>query len=412
MSIQPVSKDNRISLIDVLRGYAVFAIFFVNILYFSSPDLFYQLAGVLPEESPVNRGVRFAVEMFLSGKSYPILSFLFGLGFYLLMRRTEQKGRPMFGFFFRRMLVLFVFGMVHMVFFYNGDALHTYAWIGCLLMLFYRRTEKTIRLWTISVFVVFFLMFALAFLAPADSLNAGGTEKYAAAEQTAAAAIQAYREGSYGEWLAFRFEHEVLPSLMMEGITYPSTFGLMLLGFYFGRIGVFENAQNHLPFFRKMRNVCAAVSLPTAVLFVLTRLELLGIGAYHNVLGQFLVYGWGLFLSFLYVSLLVLLFQKPIGQKLLHPLQFAGRMTLTNYILQSVLSTAIFAGLGVYAKLDFLTVIGLCIAIIAIEIGFSRWWMNRFPFGPMEWVWRLLTYGRLGKVPPIAAKAAEPGTNG
>ncbi|MBD0378936.1 DUF418 domain-containing protein [Paenibacillus sedimenti] len=198
----------------------------------STPDLFFQRGGVLPEESAVNQGVRLEIDMFFAGKFYPILSFLFGLGFFLLMRRSEQKGEWVYRLFSRRMLVLFLLGIVHMVFFYNGDVLHNYALIGCLLMLFYRRRDKTVFIWAISILVIFLAMFSLAFLQPEEALNSGSITNYKIAEDTAAAAIAAYQQGNYGEWLAFHLEYEVLPNLKAEQIGYPSMFAMMLLGFF------------------------------------------------------------------------------------------------------------------------------------------------------------------------------------
>ncbi|UUZ91455.1 DUF418 domain-containing protein [Paenibacillus sp. P25] len=307
----------------------------------------------------------------------------------------------MFRLFSRRMFILFLLGIGHMVFFYNGDVLHIYALIGCLLMLFYRRRDKTVFIWAISIFVIFFAMFALAFLQPEEALNAGGGMKIA--EDTAAAAIQVYQQGNYGEWLAFHIQNEVLPNLMAEQISYPSMLAMMLLGFYFGRIGVFENIGNYTGLFRKIRNISGILSLFVVIALACTRLGYVEFGAYQSLLGQFLIYGRGIFVSFLYISLLVLLLQKTFGMKLLQPLKFVGRMSLTNYILQSVLSIAVFAGLGLYAKLNFLAVIGYCLIVIVAEIGVSVWWMNRFPLGPMEWIWRRFTYGKLERILPAAA---------
>ncbi|WP_312029481.1 DUF418 domain-containing protein [Paenibacillus sedimenti] len=159
-----------------------------------------------------------------------------------------------------------------------------------------------------------------------------------------------------------------------------------------------------------MRNISGMVSLLVIILFACTRLGYFELGAYQARLGQFLIYGCGIFLSFLYISLLVLLFQKPFGKKLLQPLKSVGRMSLTNYILQSVLSIAVFEGLGFYAKLDFIEVAGYCLLVIAAEIGISQWWLNRFPLGPMEWVWRRFIYGKLERVRPNEASAPSTAT--
>ncbi|WP_212961500.1 DUF418 domain-containing protein [Cohnella xylanilytica] len=395
MGAQPISPAERMDFMDIFRGLAVFGIFFVNILYMSTPDLFYQRGGALPEESALDQGIRLAIDMFLAGKCYPILSFLFGLGFFLFMRRSEQKGERAYRLFSRRMLILFLLGIVHMAFFYNGDVLHNYALIGCLLMLFYRRKDKTVLVWALSILVVYLAMFSLAFLQPEETLKAGMLTNAKIAQEEAAAAIEVNRDGDYGQWLSFHLREEVLPNLQGEQIGYPSMFAMMLLGFYCGRIGVFENIGKYARFIRRIRTISGTASLLTAILLGCTRLGYIESGAYQGQLGQFLIYGCGLFLSFLYLSVLTLLMTKPGFVNLLQPLKFAGRMSLTNYLLQSVVSIGFFTGLGLYATLNFLEIVGYCLIVIAVEIGFSLWWMNRMPLGPMEWVWRRFTYGKL-----------------
>ncbi|AJY74839.1 DUF418 domain-containing protein [Paenibacillus beijingensis] len=406
MKLLPASSAERISTIDILRGLAVFGIFFVNILYMSTTSVYFERSGVVPAgESAVNQGVKLVIELFLSGKCYPILAFLFGVGFFILLSRAEQKGMRIYSFFLKRMLILYLIGAAHMLFFYGGDILRTYGLLGCLLLLFYRRKERTVLRWAISILIVFLLMFSLSFLQPAADLKESQSKNYTAAQQDSAAAIVAYQSGNYREWLAFHLNEDVLPALAMEPITYPSTFGMMLLGFYGGRIRLFQRIAEFIPLLRKIRIISGLISLLVTALLAMARLKAIDFGVYETTAAQYLIYGFGIFLSLYYMSTILLALQKPFVKKLLHPFQYAGRMTLTNYLLQSVISIVVFAGFGLYLKLNLVMVVGYCFVVILAEIGFSRWWMSRFPFGPMEWVWRRLTYGKLEQ----AAKASISG---
>ncbi|MBW5447329.1 DUF418 domain-containing protein [Cohnella sp. CFH 77786] len=408
MKLQPTTISERISALDILRGLAVFGILFVHMPYFSTTSVFFERIGVVPAgESVLDLWVKHLVALFFAGKFYPILAFLFGVGFFLLMSRAEQKGMRVYRFFIKRMSVLFLIGIAHFLFFFGGDVLRTYGLLGCLLMLFYRRNERTVLRWAVSILIAFLLMFSLGFLQPASDMQESYGKNYVAAERDAAEATKAYQSRDYGEWWAFHLKEEALPALKQEQIAYPSTFGMMLLGFYCGRIRLFQRMAEFLPVLRKIRNTSGAISLLVVVLLALVQLKAVGFGVYEVLAAQYLTYGFGIFLSFYYLSSILLALQKPFVQKLLKPFQFAGRMTLTNYLLQSVISIAVFAGFGLYAKMNLLAAVGYCLVVVAAEIAFSKWWMSRFPFGPVEWVWRRLTYGKLAQ----QAKASPNGVH-
>ncbi|MFE5318855.1 DUF418 domain-containing protein [Paenibacillus sp. NPDC056579] len=397
MEWQPISDQSRISIIDILRGVAVFGIFFVNIVMMSSPDIFYQRAGVLPEESSINYAVRLMIDMFFTGKFYPILSFLFGFGFFIFMQRAEVRGIRVYPLFMRRMLLLLALGVLHLLLLWSGDVLHTYALLGLVLMMFYRRRAKTAFRWAVWILVLYFSLFSLAFLQPADEAAATMAAHYQQASATAAASTAMYQsEGNYAEWFVFRLQNEVLPNLAMEFITYPCIFAMMLFGFYFGKTGVFADVLRYAGLFRALRKGCGAIGLTLAGGLAVIRLRWIDLGVFSLIGESLLIYLSGIFLSFFYISVVVLMYRRFYGQKLLYPFLHAGQMAMTNYLGQSFISFAVFAGAGFYGKFDFLVCIMYCLEVILLQLAFSIWWMRRFRFGPVEWVWRRLTYGGLG----------------
>lgn len=397
MEWQPITDRHRVTMIDILRGLAVFGIFFVNILMFSSPDLFYVRAGVLPEESALNYTVRLLIDMFFTGKFYTILSFLFGFGFFIFMQRAEEKGKRLYSLFTKRMCILLVLGFLHQILLWSGDVLHSYALLGLLLMLFYRRRAKTAFIWAVCILVVYFSLFLLAFLQPANEVAATMAANYQEAVAIAKVAADVYQgDGNYFQWITFRLHNEVMPGLLMEWITYPCMFAMMLFGFYFGKMGIFADVRQYSKLFRTMLAICGTVGLTLVAVLAMLRLRWIELGASTVAVESFLTYVSGIFMSFFYISLAVLLYQHGYGKKILYPFHYAGRMALTNYMVQSIVSAVVFAGVGLYAKVDFLVCALYGLEIILLEMAFSIWWMSRFRLGPVEWVWRRLTYGGLG----------------
>jgi len=408
MKLSPSSSSERLSAIDIFRGLAVFGIFLVNILYMSTTSVFYERNGVVPEgETELDGSLKHMIELIFSGKMYPVLAFLFGVGFYFLMSRAERKGIRVRRFFLKRMSILFLIGAAHMILFYGGDILRTYAILGCLLLLFYRRRDKTILTWAVSILVLFLLSFSLSFLTPASDLDESYEANYAIAEREAAEAAEAYQSGHYGKWMSFHIEEEVLPALAMEQITYPGVFGMMLLGFYCGRVDLFSRVKELAPRLRAIRDITGSASVLITGLLALIRFGNWETGAYEAAVTQWLIYGCGIIVSLFYMTALLLALQLPSVQKLLGPFRLVGRMTLTNYLLQSAISIAVFAGFGLFGTLAVWQVLAYCSIVIALEILFSVWWMSRFAYGPAEWLWRRWTYGKLDNDKAAAAASKE-----
>ncbi|MEZ2661639.1 DUF418 domain-containing protein, partial [Aneurinibacillus aneurinilyticus] len=151
MKITPISKGERMITLDIIRGFALLGIFLVNMPTFHSPDFIRQLYDLPQNLSSVDKVVNLFFSLFIQTKFYTIFSFLFGLGFYVFMNRVEQKGLKVYRLFSRRLLILFLFGFLHLIFLWYGDVLHAYAIVGFALSLFYKRSNKVILGWAFGL---------------------------------------------------------------------------------------------------------------------------------------------------------------------------------------------------------------------------------------------------------------------
>lgn len=401
--LAPVSGRDRITTIDVLRGFALLGILIANMRYFSHPV---STPFEVTATSPLWYKLAFWLEgVFVNGKFYPLFSFLFGLGFAVQLMRASERGRKVTGTYLRRLLILLGFGVVHGTLIWAGDILTSYALIGLLLLLFSRLSARGLA---IAAALVLGLQIAM--------VAAGGIQVYRVAQAPAAHAEQlarqqanheqqqtllkdaetAYRTGSYADTVPVRVKEYtgVLGALGFYGL---QVLGMFLLGAWVGRRGILAEPERYRGSFRRFLYAGFGLGLPLAVVYATWTL---GVDFAAGVSWQMIVaFGLnilaGLGMVFGFVGAAALLMQSR-ARRLLEPLADVGRMALTNYLMQSVVCTLIFYGygLGRMGHWGFGAQVLLTIGLYAFQIGFSNWWLARFRFGPLEWLWRSLTYLR------------------
>jgi len=406
VAVAPVAPPERIVVVDVIRGVALLGILLVNIFFFASPQVYLYMAGVDPWPDPVDRVTVQLVTCFVLYKFLAIFSFLFGLGFTLQMMRVEARGVRFSTLYARRLLILLLMGVAHAVLLSYGDILVPFALCGFLLLLFRRRSDKTIRR-----FIVILLLIPVAF-------NALGAVSFELAKLDPE--IYEEIEATYAKWRedAMRMVEETtrvfrgadflqMVSVRIAWMGYyylgsvfwgPYLLAMFLVGFYIGRLGVFQNLPRYLPIMRGL----AWRILPFALLgnFVLS--VVFGFAPRFQPLNML---AWAVVavsappsLSFCYVTAITALHARSESwRRRMAPLAAAGRMALTNYIAQSIVCVMIFhgCGLGLYGKLGAVPLMALAFIIFALQVLFSKFWLDKFRFGPLEWVWRSLTYGAL-----------------
>jgi len=376
-NVHPVSQAERIHILDILRGFAVFGILAVNIGGFATPVFF--PGYVSPELAWYDELAEIAVLFFAEGKFYTIFSFLFGLGFSVQMARAEAKGRDVRLFYPRRLWALFALGILHAAIFWIGDILRLYALLGFALLAFRKSSNRTLLIWAgIFFFIGFLLLVSIG--------GPYGGEEGIPGMDVVAMARQAYNSASFLSVVVFQFFAAFISFLVIAFTQGGTVMALFLMGLLAGRMKLFEQLGEHRTFFTRVIPLGLLAGLAFNLLFVLTEdpwLASLGftIGAPT--------------LATVYVSGLSLLSLKESGARLLAPISKVGRMALTNYVLQSVICSFLFSGygFGLYEKVGAATLWGITLVIYLCQIPFSGWWLSRFQFGPLEWLWRSLTYG-------------------
>lgn len=407
-AVGPIEAADRIHVVDILRGFALFGILLVNMASFKANAIF---APPSVDAAPIDRLASALILFFAEAKFYTLFSFLFGFGFSIWLARASTRGESSLGRFARRLGILLVFGLLHAVLLWNGDILVSYALFGFVLMLFRNRSPRALARWAIALLAIGALLTLLALggLLWAQNLPAAAAPLREAEQQALTIARQqqatdfvVYSQGSYAQILGARLA--TLPfSYLFTLFGFPSIFAMFLLGLYAGKRGLLSDPQAHLAFWRRMLVWGLGIGLVASGLIVYgyNQLGLFG-GYYVRFLNFYLA---GPLQSLGYVSAIVLLWQRPTGRRILAPLAAPGRMALSNYLGQTLICTTLFYGygFGLFGQLGAAAGIALTIVIFALQVVLSNLWLKRFRFGPMEWLWRTLTYGRAQPMQPATA---------
>ncbi|MBN2548818.1 MAG: DUF418 domain-containing protein [Anaerolineales bacterium] len=400
-AIQPVTSKERIDVIDITRGFALLGILLVNMETFRRPVYAY-MSG-LNQPAGLDKLAAWLIAFFAEGKFFSLFSFLFGLGLYLLMERVEGRGGRFVPLYLRRMAVLLGFGLLHGFLLWCGDILLPYAILGVLLLLFRKRSPRGLLTWTVVFLALSILIqggllglteVGRAFSGP-GAMEAMFEESRQQAIAATNQAIQVYTQGSLAEIFNQRIADELF-MLPFNFFIAPNIFAMFLLGLYFGKRQIFRDIPQYLPLFRRLLVIGLVVGVTGNLIYVIA-----GEGASPSNPSLNSLISWAgqavgaPMLSLAYLSAIVLLTQREAWKRRLSPLGAVGRMALSNYILQTLICTTIFYnyGLGLYNRVGEAVGLLLTFAIFLAQIPLSRWWLKRFRFGPLEWLWRSLTYG-------------------
>jgi len=389
----PVQPAERISEIDIVRGIALFGILIVNMSYFKIPVMMDRMPSAF---SPgLDQVVAWLIQLLFTGKFYAIFSFLFGLGFYIFMERTLDKGLELVPLYRRRLLVLLAIGAIHLFLLWSGDILFTYALTGFILLAFRRKNEQQVKRWIIGLFIATLVLQGLfGFVQGFGEVMAG--ENYGQMmDELISAAVLVYSSGSYLELLTFRLINEVPNVIVSLFVWIPAVLAFFLCGLYAGRKGIFKDLKGNRPLFVK---ICA-VGFPVGALFlffyILFETAVWPVGtAARPVLLMITNYLASLFIFPAYVSLVLLSLQTDNCRRILAPVAAAGRMALTNYLTQTLILITLFYGFGfgLFYRVTLAQGVLISITLYLIQVVWSNIWFKKFKYGPMEWLWRGLTY--------------------
>lgn len=396
----PIESSDRIGEIDITRGLALFGVVWMNLYEFG--------LNVMPQSvkqglatAPVDSVVGFLSSWLAQGKAVTLFAILFGFGFSMFSERVEQRGGIAGRLYLRRLLVLLVFGMAHFVLLWYGDILHDYALVGMLLPLV-RRWPMRLVLTTGMLMASFS---ALAYVVCELALLHADIGVYMATRQKIVSAYwQALTQGDYAglmhaNALFIDAQYFSLRPMALWGWI----FGLFLVGVWVFRTGWLRNPATHRrTFVRAARGLIPtglvlAGLLPAADFAEKSHLlatPLLSTGL-HLLAKTLLEPVSALVLAMGYAAGILVLCSHPRVRPHLAGFGALGRMALTNYVTQSFVYFFVLYGfgLGLLPKLGASYALLMAIVVTALQIAFSRWWLARHRFGPLEWLWRSATYG-------------------
>jgi len=415
----PVRSAERIEILDVLRGWALFGVFLCNMRWFSGygddRDLW---------TNAVDRLAILLVDYAADDKFYTLFSFLFGLGFALQIIRAQARNAPFVRVYARRLIVLFLIGLAHVcVWGWWGEALHIYAALGFALLLLRRAPNRVVltlaALFLLVVPALYFSVEAASPLRPEDPETAAADTREMVRRNSEAwargeAEVWHATRATVGEAAAYR-ARTWLPRGIAEN-TQPYTYfawyspilGLFFLGLCVGRRRILDDATTHRKFIHYTMWWGLAIGL-SGTLAALA-LRLLGGPVPQPELVANLI--WILAapaLTFFHAALIVLLWQSGHWRRLLAPLAAVGRTALSGYVGQSVVALLIFYGFGLgwFGRTPPTVAVALTVLLFTGQVLLCNLWLRRFRFGPLEWLWRSLTYARVQPMRVIAVEAKE-----
>lgn len=394
----PVQPGERIASLDILRAAALFGILVVNMPSYDATWWSTQTPEALWPQW-YNRSALWLVDCFFTGKFNSLFSFLFGIGFTIQLERLEARSKHPAGLYLRRTLGLLLFGAVHAIFIWPGDVLHMYALLGALLLLLRRMSNKAVLALIVVGLLMPSLLTAKKVLAHNPQVEAQERTVFTRMKNMTE---QAYGQGTYPQAVRTRMVElrEIYrdPDLYAFYCTMGAT---MLLGLYAGRRGYLQKAAQDLTFVVRTQLWTGLAGGACALVYSLLhpRITLLKPSMLDVAVST--AYSWQRpALMLFYATTLVRLAHSTRWSRFLAPLQYIGRMPLTNYLAQSLICTLVFYkyGLGFYNRCGPALGVALSLVIFPAQVIASRWWLERYRFGPMEWAWRMLTYG---KPPPM-----------
>lgn len=385
MKLTPTTLENRIEALDLLRGFALLGILIANMLLFHTPYFYIEPYHYFTESGDFEAFKW--VTIFVQGSFYPIFAFLFGYGLNMQYEKAIERKQPFAKMMSKRLLILLLFGLIHALFIWSGDVLFSYATLGFLLIFFVRIPAKWLAisgivLYTIPGILLYFLMKLVAELGgdtfTEDMTNSPQIEK----------ALTVFANGSFGEIFSFRAVEWLIYGLSSTFLGLFIVLPIIMFGAAMSKFKVIERACE-----LKGKLIIVAI-LATAIGLWIKLIPFIKQPTYDYVQLQ-TTFG-GVLLATGYVAVFLLLMTSTKIRSFFSPLGKLGRMSLTTYIMQSVIATLIFYGFGfgLYGKVSIWTGTMMAFGIFVLQIVFAEIWLRKFKMGPLEKLWRFGTYGR------------------
>ena len=387
--IQPGPVKKRLKLLDALRGFALLGVCLANYKELTLYAFYDVEHTINVNVSMVDQITNFLMYMLVDGKFYTIFSLLFGIGFSIIIGNAIERGANAMHIFYRRMLLLLCIGFAHLMLLWSGDILMLYAAMGMILPLFWQRQTKTVLRWAIFFLILPVITSSLVYV-----LNLQPCAWFFRQMdywQTRFGICDwgtwLHESQSYGDLLKFlvmgAFER------MTEFIAsdrYFKVLGLFLVGLWIGKKKIYNDIGHHRPLLKRVMTFGFAIGIPFAIIHAYD-----AVNGYqfapplHTAIEMMNIYPLGC----AYMAAFAL-----YGKRIYAPFAYPGRMALTCYISQSAIAIILFYGVGFGwgMQLSMPEVVCSAIGVYLFEVAGAYIWLKYFTYGPLEWVWRIMTY--------------------
>ncbi|RZQ64651.1 DUF418 domain-containing protein [Amycolatopsis suaedae] len=378
-----IMTGERVRDVDAVRGFALLGIFVVNITFMASgyPS---NIVTDPAYSSTLDEIVRGLTSALFGMKFYLLFSFLFGYSFTLQIESARRAGTAFGPRMLRRIAGLFALGVLNIVLIYGGDILTTYA-VACLILFLLRGVRDRTALWIagavygyvlLSMTISSLVMDPAAFLPPESEALANAERITEAMRGGFADVLDTHLSG---------LSLLVIQALSMQG---PTALAMFLVGMVAGRRRLLSRVRGDEPVLRTLQWIGFPVGLAGALIYTLA-------GGNGNTLAVVASVATAPLLTAAYVATLLRVLHNPRTARVRDVLAPTGRIALTNYLLQGVFGLLIFTGvgLGLAGSLSPLETMLLAVALFAVQLIASAWWLRRFQYGPAEWLLRWVTNG-------------------
>lgn len=372
---QPIQLNQRTIIVDVLRGWALLGVVLMNYFDFFTFDR--DWATFKPDL--LTNILMFITSIFFSAKSWTMLSLLFGYGFAVLMNNVKGKGHNPYGFFAGRMFWLLVLAFINSAFFF-GDILKDYALLGLLLLIFYRSSAKTAFIVSIVLFLA--IPAVSAYIA---SLNDSGWSQMPKL-------FTLYKSNNLLAVFLFGLKATYIGQMVSKPYLYTVhvvMFCCFLWGFALYKINFFNDLVNKRKQLKLAFWISLGITLLLTAFFPINQALKLNVQNYYNmrywvILSTMVFIGSGI--CWLYVAGKLKTFFANLA--------IMGKMTLTNYMMQNLIGLLVFSGFGfgIWNSKPVWFYLLLAIVVYMLQVYFSKWWLSNYNYGPIEWIWRQLSY--------------------
>lgn len=386
-----IIPKKRINSIDALRGFALMGIMLLHCM--ERFDLTYVPVVDSPFWQWVDTFVFDAINFLFSGKSYAIFSLLFGLSFFMQMDSQAAKGVDFRGRFVWRLTLLFVLGYINGLV-YLGEFFVIYAVLGVFLIPLYKVPGK----WLVALAILLFLQIpALVSFVSLLKNNVANEPTHAVVYMNSLyeECANLFISGSFRDVLDFNLWKGQFAKCLwvFNNYRYLQLFGLFIVGMLIGRMGIHKDEDKMV----KYSKLVLPYGIVWFVVFyaVVLLLPVSGVDGFALSVGTTLFKTYAnLGMMMIYICGFTLLYYRCNWNKVLDKIAPVGRMSVTNYMAQSMVGVLLFYGFGANLAVESNYLQGLLIGILfcLIQTGYSNWWIKRFYYGPVEWLWRTLTW--------------------